>query len=251
MPIQHTVRKLNRALELGPQLVRKPAHVREVFRGLHPGSLVTLDKPWLRALDFDVVLDVGANTGQFAQVAHYVFPRARVFSFEPLPDCRQQISNRMKNVPGFHLFPAAVGNEDGTITIHQSASSPSSSILAMTEEHTTAFPWSEGGTDLEVPIHKLDHFLPELDLRGKVLLKIDVQGFGLEVLRGATATLPQVDTILIEASFVRLYAGEASFDEIYAFLTNLGFEFTGLLDQLEHPETRQNLQGDAIFRRRG
>ena len=250
MPMSRTIRKLDRAIELGPQLVRKPGHVRQVLRGLHPGSLTTLDKPWLRELDFDVVLDVGANTGQFAQVARYVFPRARIFSFEPLPECVEDISRRMRGDAAFRVFASAVGSEDGTVTMHQSASSPSSSILSMTEEHTSAFPWSEGGTDLEVAIHRLDHYLPEIELQGRVLLKIDVQGFAMEVLRGATETLPLVDTVFIEASFVQLYAGEASFDDVYTFMKEAGFEFVGLLDQLEHPASRRSLQGDAIFRRR-
>lgn len=156
---------------------------------------------------------------------------------------------RMKGISGFQAFGSAIGNEDGTITIHQSSSSPSSSILPMTTEHTETFPWTEGGTDIEVEIHRLDHFLPQLELSGNILLKIYVQGFSHQVLLGATEALTMARAVFIETSFVHLCEGEATFDATYRFMIGAGFEFVGLLDQLEHPKTDRILQGDAIFLR--
>ena len=133
--------------------------------------------------------------------------------------------------------------------MHQSASSPSSSILSMTDEHAEAFPWTAGEAEVEVEIHRLDHFLPQLRLERKVLLKIDVQGYSLPVLHGAPETLLKVDTVIVETSFTELYEGEANFDQVYRFMVDAGFRFMGLLDQLAHPESGAPLQGDAIFRR--
>lgn len=249
--ISKNLRKLDRAIELSPQFIRHPAHIREALRGVHPGSLTALDKGWLKEIGFDFILDVGANTGQFARAAHTVFPVARIYSFEPLPECLSAMRDRMKGISGFTAFGSAIGNEDGTITIHQNASSPSSSILPMTREHTEAFPWTEGGHDIEVEIHRLDHFLPRLDLSENILLKIDVQGFSQQVLLGATETLKRVRAVFIETSFVRLYEGEATFDATYRFMIDAGFEFVGFLDQLEHPKSGRILQGDAIFLRSG
>jgi FkbM family methyltransferase len=242
-------RMVDRAVELVPELVQEPRRIVGVAKGLHPGSLVSLDVPWVWAFDPDVVLDIGANTGQFGQVALHVFPRARVLSFEPLPECVQAMGKRIGANPRFRIFPYAIGNADTTITIHRSASSPSSSILPMNEAHTSAFPWTEGREPVEVPLRRLDSLLPDLGLTGRVLMKIDVQGFGLEVLKGAVATLQRVDMVFIEVSFVSLYEGEPSFHDIYAFMRDAGFAYSGLLDSLEHPETKEALQGDAIFRR--
>lgn len=119
----------------------------------------------------------------------------------------------------------------------------------MTGAHTEAFPWTEGGVDLEVDIHRLDYFLPTLHLEGTVLIKIDVQGYSLNVLRGANQTLASADMVLVETSFVGLYDGEATFDQVYRFMVDAGFQFAGLLDQLEHPKSGAILQGDAIFLR--
>lgn len=240
-------RKADRAIDLSPQLLRHPSHLRAGLAGIHVGILGTLDKPWLRDIRFSTVLDVGANTGQFARAAHYLFPDARIYSFEPLPACFDALTARMKDVASFEAFPTAIGNEDGTVTIHQSTFSPSSSILPMTSEHTAAFPWTAGGEDVEVEIHSLDHFLPRITLAGEVLLKIDVQGYSQHVLLGAPLTLARTNTVLVETSFVNLYEGEATFDQTYRLLLAAGFVFAGFLDQLTHPETDRILQGDAVF----
>jgi FkbM family methyltransferase len=242
-------RMANRAIELGPELVQNPKRIAGVVRGLHPGSLVSLDVPWLRTFGPVVVLDIGANSGQFAAVALHIFPNARVFSFEPLPQCVAAMRKKIGANSRSTIFPYAVGNDDTTITINQSASSPSSSILPMSETHAEAFPWTGQSTPVEVPLRKLDSLLPDLALSGRVLMKIDVQGFGLEVLKGAVETLRQVEMVFIEVSFVPLYEGEPTFDDINAFMRDAGFTFSGLLDSLTHPESRQPLQGDAIYRR--
>lgn len=240
-------RQAGRALDVSPQLVRNPSYILAGLGGVHIGVLEALDKPWLREIGFSTVIDVGANTGQFARAAHHVFPDARIYSFEPIPGCLETMKRRMQGISGFEAFGSAIGNEEGTITIHQSAFSPSSSILAMTSEHTDAFPWTAGGTDVVVEIHRLDSFLPRMNLDGKVLLKIDVQGFSQQVLLGAPLTLARSDMVLVETSFVSLYEGEATFDQTYRLMTDAGFSFIGFLDQLEHPGTGRILQGDAIF----
>lgn len=240
-------RQVGRAIDVSPQLVRNPSYIRAGLSGIPIGVLEPLDKSWLREIGFSTVIDVGANTGQFARAAHYVFPDARIYSFEPLPACLDAMRNRMKGIPKFEAFGSAIGNDEGTITIHQSAFSPSSSILEMTPGHTEAFPWTEGGTDVVVEIHRLDSFLPRMTLEGKVLLKIDVQGFSQQVLLGAPLTLARSDMVFIETSFVTLYEGEATFDQTYRFMMDAGFAFAGFLDQLEHPRTGRILQGDAIF----
>jgi FkbM family methyltransferase len=242
-------RTAGRALDVSPQLLRNPSHLRAGLSGVHIGVLEALDKPWLREMGIAAVVDVGANTGQFARAAHHVFPDARIYAFEPLPDCLETMRRRMDGVANFEAFGSAIGNEEGTVTIHRSAFSPSSSILDMTSKHMEAFPWTADGTDLEVEIHRLDAFLPRMNLEGKVLLKIDVQGFSQQVLLGAAVTLAQSDMVFIETSFVGLYEGEATFDDIYRFMKEAGYTFIGFLDQLEHPGTGQILQGDAIFSR--
>lgn len=247
--IRKALRQADRLIELAPHYITHPSRVRQALRGLHPGTLPSIDQPWLRDFGIRTVLDVGANTGQFAQVAHYVFPDARIHAFEPLPSAYQAMMERMAGVEEFQAYQTAIGERDGTVTFHQSASSPSSSVLDMTSAHTEAFPWTQGETDIEVEIHRLDHYLPGLAIEPKLLLKIDVQGYSLPVLQGAQQTLDLADLVFVETSVTPLYEGEATFDQVYRHLAGAGFAFTGVLDQLTHPETGAILQMDAIFQR--
>ncbi len=247
--LKQALRKIDRLVEIAPDYVLHPSRVAKVAKGVHPGVLPTLDQPWLRALRFGTILDVGANTGQFSFATRSVFPSARMYAFEPLPRCFADLARRMKDDARFDAFQAAIGSSDGRIAIHESAASPSSSILSMTESHTEAFPWTDGGRDIEVDLRRLDSFLPELELTEPVFLKVDVQGYSMEVLRGAVETLKHCALVVVETSIVTLYEGESSFDDVYIFMKDAGFRFCGAIDQLRHPETDEILQVDAIFRR--
>jgi hypothetical protein len=78
-------------------------------------------------------------------------------------------------------------------------------------------------------------------------LKIDVQGYELNVLRGAEKTLIDVDIILIETSFYELYKNQPLFKDIYDFLSNRGFDYYGSFEQLYDLRDGRILQADSIF----
>ena len=79
------------------------------------------------------------------------------------------------------------------------------------------------------------------------LLKIDVQGFELEVLKGATGLLPEIDAVSVEASDVELYEGQALLGEIERFLDEAGFRVDGRFNEQLHQG--QRVQADWLFRR--
>ena len=123
-------------------------------------------------------------------------------------------------------------------------------MLEMDELHRETFPWSRECEKIEVPVKRLDEMLPDLELEKRVLLKIDVQGYEDRVLSGARKTLENVHYLIVEVSYRPLYKEQASFDDIYAFLGERGFDFAGHLDQLRSPVNGEILQGDALFIRR-
>jgi hypothetical protein len=79
------------------------------------------------------------------------------------------------------------------------------------------------------------------------LLKIDVQGFELEVLRGGVATLPRVAEVYVECSFFELYEGQALADEVIAFLLASGLRLAGVFNLVRH--RNEAIQADLLFRR--
>ncbi len=95
----------------------------------------------------------------------------------------------------------------------------------------------------------LDSLITELDPKGKTLLKLDVQGYELEVLEGGRACLRTVDRVLVEVSLVPLYAGSPQAEEVISFLLASGFALERRMAELRHPATGEVLQADLLMTR--
>ncbi|CAN5538808.1 [alpha-L-fucopyranosyl-(1-_3)-alpha-L-rhamnopyranosyl-(1-_3)-2-O-methyl-alpha-L-rhamnopyranosyl] dimycocerosyl phenol-phthiocerol 2'''-O-methyltransferase [soil metagenome] len=206
-------------------------------------------RSWLESFRFRTVLDVGANTGQFAAEARAFAPDAMIHSFEPLPDCYDDLVKNFRGDRRFRARNLAVGDARGSATFRRSSYSPSSSMLEMAKLHRDAFPETAGGSEVSVNVDTLDDLEPELDLRAPVLLKIDVQGYEAHVLRGATHLLQKVDVAVVEMSIEPLYEGQTLFDGVYRMMVERGFLYRGNLVQLEHPADGRILQVDGLFTR--
>jgi FkbM family methyltransferase len=215
-----------------------------------PGLYSALDQPWIRALNIATVIDIGAHVGDFAFTAHPLFPRAQFYSFEPLPDCYDQMLQHLTHLPRHQAFNCALGNHSGELTLQRSAQSHSSSFLTMTEAHKVAFPDSAGSTPVTVRIERLDDIAPQLHIDLPLLIKMDVQGYEDQVLRGGERTVRQAALLIIETSFCTLYEGQPLFADIYRILTDWGFRYAGALDQLRDDNDGSIIQEDSLFTRK-
>ncbi len=149
------------------------------------------------------------------------------------------------------MIQTALGNEDGEIAFYRNAFSQSSSVLDLTDLHKEAFPWAKQGREIRVPIHRLDTLKSELDLMPSIFIKIDVQGYEDQVLRGGEQVIRQADFVLIETAFDQLYEGEATFGAVYDVMLDYGFRYAGSLDQIVNPANGRPLYADALFLRGG
>lgn len=224
------------------RLLMTPAHWTAVRAGVVPTvehTAVPLGGPYA------TVLDVGASRGQFALHARHRFPRADVLCFEPLPASQARIRRVLGDA--VQLLPVAVGETEGTARMHVSAADDSSSLLPIGRLQQREFPGTHEHSQLDVPVITLRPLL-ESHLARPVLLKIDVQGFELGVLRGAGEALKSVDTIFVECSFVELYDGQALADEVIVYLAEMGFHLAGVFGVVTS-QSGDALQADLLFRR--
>jgi FkbM family methyltransferase len=196
------------------------------------------------------VIDVGAHHGQFALFAHHQFPRAQIFCFEPLPQGQQIILQLLPEPAPVKLFGIALGSSatEGSV-MHISGLDDSSSLLPITERCTTAFPGTEEITSVNVTVSRLNDVFRNHSLARPCLLKIDVQGYELEVLQGGDRILQDVDEVLVECSFTELYAGQALAGELIAHLWAAGFDLAGVFE-LKRDLAGRCLQADLLFKRR-
>lgn len=209
-----------------------------------------LNRKWLVNSGIKSVLDVGANKGQFAKLARAVFPSATIYSFEPLPDCYEALKEALVGDAYFHCYNKAVGSRESTLEFLRSVHSPSSSFLQMEDLHKNAFPESHKGQvkqPIQVPVTTLDIFNRQEKLEKNILLKIDVQGFEAEVIKGADVMLAHVKVIILEMSLQKLYKDQPLFHDVYMMMYEKGFRYHGNLSQMLHADTDEAVQLDAIF----
>lgn len=204
---------------------------------------------WLRRREIRTVLDVGANIGQFSSAIRIILPGAHIHAFEPLQACYGDLDARSASLQPMTCHAFALGDSDGEATIHQNTAAASSSLLRLGRRHANAFPTARVSADESIQVRTLDAIAPELALSGPVLLKIDVQGYELHVLRGAEHTLPLVDTMILETSFSQLYEGQPLFDELYRYVTQRGFRYHGSIERIIDPANGEILQEDSLFMR--
>lgn len=199
----------------------------------------------------ETLLDVGANTGQFAYYTRKFGYKNQIISFEPLSSAFGVLSEFAKNDPKWQIENYAVGNSDGTIDINISSNSQSSSILDMMPEHVQSAPDSAYEGKETVGIHKLDTVLGNFnnDLQ-KTFLKIDAQGFEKNVIEGAHESLKQIKGLQLELSMIELYKGETLITEMINLVNDLGFTIYSLEPGFYDAKTGQLLQVDGIFYRK-
>ena len=202
---------------------------------------------WLQAYPIKTVIDIGANTGQFAEMITDVLPNSRLICFEPIAECYAELVERFQHNSSVEALNYALGNLEGHTTMHINDYTPSSSILEMEKLHSDTFIYSANSTKSEIQLRRLDVVAQELNIGGPTLIKIDVQGYEEEVIKGGKETLKAADIVICELSYESLYKDQPSFHQIYLTMQDMGFKYHGNWDQLNHPEDDKPLQGDAIF----
>jgi FkbM family methyltransferase len=205
----------------------------------------------LRERAITTVLDIGANTGQFAQALRRARYDGAIVSVEPLSAAFDELRRHAARDRYWTAQRAAVSAEPGILTMNVAANSVSSSALPILDRHTAAAPASRYVTTENVAATTVDALVDEHGLVPETtLLKIDVQGYEQSVLDGAVATLPRFGAVRTELSLVPLYAGQALLPELVQRLGQHGLELWFVEPGFTDPVTRRLLQLDGVFFRR-
>lgn len=205
----------------------------------------------LRDKGVDLVLDVGANAGQYARELRIAGYEGRIWSFEPLAAPYAELSRRAAADPAWETTQTALGDHDGWEEMHVSVDTQSSSVLRMTDRHTGAMSDSRPVASERVPVTTLDAIARDaLAASAGPYLKVDVQGYEERVLAGAAEALGRARGLEIELSLVELYEGQLLIGDMLARLDQLGFACVGLEPEFVDPATGHVLQVDGIFVRR-
>jgi FkbM family methyltransferase len=181
-------------------------------------------------LSFATVIDVGANVGKFSRAALGMWPAATVIAFEALPAAAEEFQAANQLAGRVELHKVALGAHDGTIAFYPHEYSLSSSPLPVPAAIQRRYPWARETPPIEVPVRRLDAVLAGRVLAGPVLMKLDVQGYELEVLAGAPETLASVTAIVIEQAFDAVYQDQPLFGASHRALEQAGWRLVRPLD---------------------
>jgi FkbM family methyltransferase len=204
----------------------------------------------LRHHAVDVVLDVGANIGQFAGELRRDGYDGRIVSFEPLHSAFAVLDGRAADDARWEAVNIGLGATAGPATINVAGNSQSSSLLPMGHAHREAAPTSTYVGTEQIEVRRLDDVF-EASAAGAStpFLKLDVQGYERQVLEGAKSSLPAIVGLQLEVSVVELYEGETLLPEMLALLAGDGFVLAAMTPSLIEPSSARLLQLDAVFLR--
>jgi|SRR5579872_3866365 len=202
---------------------------------------------YIKNLNISTVLDVGANTGQFAREVRMILPDAFIYSFEPLSGCFEELNKNMAGDKKFKAFNIALGEVNEEKTMEKNEYSPSSSILPLADEHKSLFPHARHVTKEKITVKKLDDIASKLDMKKDILIKVDVQGYEDKVIAGGQSTFSKAKAVLIETSFVELYTGQPLFDDIYEQMKRLGFSYRGAVEEKIEKMRGEVISQDSLF----
>nr|WP_279304564.1 FkbM family methyltransferase [Mycobacterium ahvazicum] len=198
----------------------------------------------------DVVLDVGANSGQYAGRLREAGFAGRIVSFEPLSGPFTRLHRNASKSLRWDCRRCALGDVDGAISMNVAGNAgESSSILPMLQRHRDLFPRANYIGVEDVTVSKLDSVASEVLAPDEVaFLKIDVQGFEKQVIDGGTATVnSHCVGVELELSFEPLYDGGMLIQEAFDLMDSLGFMLKGLVPGFIDIRTSQVLQADGVF----
>ena len=185
----------------------------------HLGVDVEVDLQRLTSIQpVQTIFDVGGNFGQSAIRFSQAFPKAQIFTFEPVPDSFRKLNSNILGKKGIQSFNHGFGDVSGSFEIQIQPNSGANTLIGSKSPHGS----------VKIHLETIDSFTSAKGIDSIDLLKIDVEGYELNVLRVAAGLLARGAVRYVYAECV--FAPDSVFPhtdffELHQMLTNLGFCF--------------------------
>lgn len=186
-----------------------------------------------KRLNINLVIDVGANAGQYRDLLrNRVGYSGRIISFEPVPELAHGLMARAATDPNWTVYNMALGALAGSATFNVMDNTEFSSFhIPNNNDVDLAKVGNHIARKVKVKVSTLDQMVSDSnfhDSHNNVYLKLDTQGFDLEVLKGATNFLRSISLIQAEANVIPIYDGSPSYRDLIDFLIEQNFILSGI-----------------------
>ena len=194
-----------------------------------------------------IILDIGGGIGATVKLFNQFYPENKILVFEPIDDNFNAIKLRFSPYTNIEILKYAIGNENSVKKINIANRITSSSILPLAADKNSEF-FNEnnlGQARVEsIEIVRLDDFMIKYhDEIG--IMKIDVQGFELDVLKGAEVTLNRTDIVVLEVNNHNGYVGSPKYYDIDKFLREHNFTLYDILPSIM--DNKKLKEWDVIY----
>jgi len=169
------------------------------------------------------IVDVGAHRGSWSEMAHSIFPEAALLMLEPLGEMHPSLRELSQKLPNAEFIPAAAGPESGETTITVPEIPDGASCVPSLREASEDY-----GQQRCIPVETLDDVLEKRPAFTPSLLKLDVQGFELEVMRGLHDKLSRIEVAILETALFRPNPEAITTSDCIRFMEERGFQLYDL-----------------------
>jgi FkbM family methyltransferase len=205
-------------------------------------------KDLLTLRKIDLVLDVGANEGQYALYLRSLGYKGAIISVEPLEGIFEKLQTKAAKDPCWKCVQLALGDKEETGIINVSENSQSSSLLQMKSFEYGQKSGMNYMKQQQVTVKTLDSIFSEITKGyNNIYLKLDVQGFERKVLEGARESLKTITGVQFEMALEELYEGEFLFTEMIEYLKERGFHLCAFKNGFHNEQTGKLYEADGIF----
>jgi FkbM family methyltransferase len=214
---------------------------------LHHRVLAGVEHRQVLSSNIETVVDIGANRGQFTLAARNWSRKSRVIAFEPLSEAAAKFRDVFQGDLMVTFHQVAIAPKAGEAFIHVTASDDSSSLLPISIAQNHMFPGTSEIRTERVKVGPLSDFVEPEEIVSPAMLKLDVQGYELEALRGCEKLIDRFTYIYSECSFVELYTGQALSYEIILWLSVRGWALIGIHNMF-FDRNGKSIQADFLFK---
>ncbi len=191
-----------------------------------------------------MLFDLGANTGQTIKDFREVFKSSTIHSFEPSPMTFKILKENTAQMKNVHIWRLGVGSSTTSLSFNENTYSTMSSFLKIKNKK-----WGQIHNETMVEVTTIDKFCEEQNIQKIDVLKMDVQGFELEVLKGAKNSIlkNKIGLLLFEVTFIDMYEGLPSFSSLYEFAVTHGFELVSFYP-IHYNKKNMAVYTDVLFK---